>query len=191
MVDYGPLPDGTFRRKPLSVIWEEINEKQRADISTSLDVSEGSPQGQINMAFARQIDPLWGIAEQLHDAVYLVAGVRPKAAQVPKDALAQDFPDPSIERGGFLDLFGRPERQTSCECERRPDVSLVQALNLLNGSTIAEAIADSEGRIAKLILGGAADRRIVEEIYALARNHIRRRGVYFRLNPVDPDSGQR
>ncbi len=107
-------------------------------------------------------------AEQLHDAVHLVAGVRPRAALVPKDALAQEFPDPSIERGGFLDLFGRPERQTSCECERRTDVSLVQALNLLNGSTIAEAIADPEGRIARMILSGATNRQVVEEIYLAA-----------------------
>ncbi|MGH9672744.1 MAG: DUF1549 and DUF1553 domain-containing protein, partial [Bryobacteraceae bacterium] len=107
-------------------------------------------------------------AEQLHDAVYMVAGVRPKAQGVPRDALAQEFPDPSIERGGFLDLFGRPERQTSCECERRADVSLVQALNLLNGSTIAEAIADPEGRIAKKILAGATDRQLVDEIYMAA-----------------------
>jgi len=107
-------------------------------------------------------------AEQLHDAIYVAAGVRPKVAQVPEDSLAQDFPDPSIERGGFLDLFGRPERQTSCECERRSDVSLVQALNLLNGSTIAESIADPEGRIAKLILAGATARQIIEEIYQAA-----------------------
>ena len=44
-------------------------------------------------------------------------------------------------------------------------MSLVQALNLLNGSTIAEAIADPEGRIAKLILAGASDKKLVEEIY--------------------------
>jgi hypothetical protein len=104
-------------------------------------------------------------AEQLFDAVYIAAGTRPKLDQAPKESLAQDLPDPSIGRGGFLDIFGRPERQTSCECERRSEMSLVQALNLLNGSTIAEAIADPEGRIAKLILGGANDRKLVEEIY--------------------------
>ena len=74
---------------------------------------------------------------------------------MPKDFTAEQFPDPNIGKGGFLDLFGRPERQTSCECERRSDVSLVQALNLVNGSTIAEAVADENGRVAKLILRGA------------------------------------
>ena len=109
-------------------------------------------------------------AEQLFDGVYRATGVRPKLPSVPKDSMAQDLPDPSIGKGGFLDVFGRPERQTSCECERRSDVSLVQALNLLNGSTIADAIADPEGRISKLILGGAADRKLVEEIYLAALN---------------------
>jgi hypothetical protein len=47
-------------------------------------------------------------------------------------------------------------------------MSLVQALNLLNGATIADAIADPDGRIAKLILSGAPDRRIVEELYVAA-----------------------
>ncbi|MBM3796549.1 MAG: DUF1553 domain-containing protein [Acidobacteria bacterium] len=109
-------------------------------------------------------------AEQLFDGVYLAAGVRPKLANVPTDSLAQDLPDPSIAKGGFLDVFGRPERQTSCECERRADVSLVQALNLLNGSTISDAIAAPEGRIARLVLAGASDRKLVEEIYLAALN---------------------
>jgi hypothetical protein len=109
-------------------------------------------------------------AEQLFDGVHRATGVRPKLPAVPKDSLAQDVPDPSIAKGGFLDVFGRPERQTSCECERRGDVSLVQALNLLNGATIADAIADPEGRIAKLVLAGANDRKLVEEIYLAALN---------------------
>jgi len=47
-------------------------------------------------------------------------------------------------------------------------VSLAQALNLLNGSTIADAIAAPEGRIAKLVLGGVNNRQLVEEIYLAA-----------------------
>lgn len=107
-------------------------------------------------------------AEQLYDAILLATGSRPRVPQVPEGSLAQDFPDPSLLRGGFLDVFGRPERQTSCECERRNDISLVQALNLLNGATIAEAIGDPDGRIARLILAGVSDRRLVEELYLAA-----------------------
>jgi len=107
-------------------------------------------------------------AEQLFDAVHIATGSRPKFPQVPDGSLAQDIPDPSILRGSFLDVFGRPERQTSCECERRSDMSLVQALNLLNGATIADAIADPDGGIARLLLRGAKDRELVEELYFAA-----------------------
>jgi hypothetical protein len=110
-------------------------------------------------------------AEELFDGVNIATGTKAQYKELPVESKAQDFPDPHIGQGGFLDVFGRPERQTSCECERRSDVSLVQALNLLNGSTIADAIANSEGRVAKLILSGKTDRQIVEDLYlgALSR----------------------
>jgi hypothetical protein len=110
-------------------------------------------------------------AEELFDGVNIATGTKAQYKELPVESKAQDFPDPHVGQGGFLDVFGRPERQTSCECERRSDVSLVQALNLLNGSTIADAIANSEGRVAKLILSGKTDRQIVEDLYlgALSR----------------------
>ncbi len=104
-------------------------------------------------------------AEQLYDAVYLATGTRPFVRGVPKNSLAAQFPDSNVDKGGFLDLFGRPERQTSCECERRFDVSLVQALNMVNGATIADAVGSESGRVAKLILAGASDRDTIEELY--------------------------
>lgn len=111
-------------------------------------------------------------AEELFDGIHVAAGAKPKFALMPRDSLAQDVPDPTVGKGGFLDIFGRPERQTSCECERRSDVSLVQALNLLNGGTIADAIAAPEGRISKLILAGAPDKKLVEEIYIAALSRL-------------------
>ncbi len=104
-------------------------------------------------------------AEQLMDSVEAATGSRPKFTEVPEDTLAQQLPDPHVGKEGFLDLFGRPQRESACECERRADLSLPQALNLVNGSDIAQAIADPKGRIAKLITEGASDRRMVEEMY--------------------------
>ena len=104
-------------------------------------------------------------AEELMDAIAQAAGSRPKFAEVPPDTKAEEFPDPHVGKDGFLDVFGRPARESSCECERRSDISLPQALNLVNGRTISDAIADPKGRLAKLILTGAPDRSIVEELY--------------------------
>ncbi len=72
-------------------------------------------------------------AEELMDALTLATGVRPNLPEVPPDTRAEQLPDPHVGKDGFLDLFGRPARESSCECERRSDISLPQALNLVNG----------------------------------------------------------
>ena len=107
-------------------------------------------------------------AEELMDALAFAAGSRPKFPEVPPDTKAEEFPDPHVGKDGFLDVFGRPARESSCECERRSDISLPQALNLVNGRTIGDAVADPKGRVAGLILAGASDRAIVEELYLAA-----------------------
>jgi hypothetical protein len=104
-------------------------------------------------------------AEELMDAVSSAAGARPHFPEVPEDTMAEQLVDPHIGQGGFLDVFGRPPRESSCECERRSDFSLPQALNLVNGKTISDAVADPKGRVAKLVLSGKTDTAIVEELY--------------------------
>ena len=107
-------------------------------------------------------------AETLFDAISVATGSALKFKDVPQNFKAQQFPDPTVGMGGFLDLFGRPQRDSACECERRSDVSLSQALNLINGSTVSDAIADPEGRIAHWVIGKVPDRKLVEELYLAA-----------------------
>ena len=122
-------------------------------------------------------------AEALMDAVASAAGARPNFPEVPEDTSATQLPDPHVGKDGFLDLFGRPSRESACECERRVDLSLPQALNLVNGRTISDAGADPKGRVAKLILGGKSDAAIVEEMYLAA---------FSRLpNKVESERGQK
>jgi hypothetical protein len=111
-------------------------------------------------------------AEQLMDAVALAAGVRPNFPEVPQDTNAAQLADPHIGKEGFLDVFGRPLRESACECERRSDFSLPQALNLVNGKTISDAVADPKGRVAQLVLSGKPDAAIVEELYLAAMGRI-------------------
>jgi hypothetical protein len=104
-------------------------------------------------------------AEQLLDALSQATGARPTIPEVPPDTKAEQLADPHIGKEGFLDLFGRPARESACECERRSDLSLPQALNLVNGKTISDAVADSGGRVAKSILRGKSDDDLIEELY--------------------------
>lgn len=107
-------------------------------------------------------------AEQLMDAVTAAAGVRPRFPETPEDTTAAQLVDPHAGKEGFLDVFGRPLRESACECERRSDFSLPQALNLVNGSTISDAVADARGRVAALVLSGKPDTAVVEELYLAA-----------------------
>jgi hypothetical protein len=72
-------------------------------------------------------------AEELMDALAQATGVQPVFPEAPPDTRAEQVTDPHVGKDGFLDLFGRPARESSCECERRSDLSLPQALNLVNG----------------------------------------------------------
>ena len=107
-------------------------------------------------------------AEELMDGVSSAAGVRARFPEVPENTAASQLVDPHIGREGFLDVFGRPPRESSCECERRSDFSLPQALNLVNGRTISDAVADPNGRVAKLVLSGKSDEVVVNELYLAA-----------------------
>ena len=104
-------------------------------------------------------------AEQLLDAIGVATGSQPKFEGVPKDFRAVQLPDSKVKDDGFLKLFGRPERESSCECERTTEVSLAHAMNLINGPTVANAIIDPKGRIAKLIKEDKDDRTLIEEMY--------------------------
>ena len=104
-------------------------------------------------------------AEELMDALALATGVQPVFPEAPPDTGAEQVTDPHVGKDGFLDLFGRPARESSCECERRSDLSLPQALNLVNGKTISDAVADANGRVAKAVLSGRSNHDLVSELY--------------------------
>ena len=107
-------------------------------------------------------------AEQLSDAIDRASGRKPRFAGVPLGFRANQLPDSQVAAGGFLDLFGRPARETPCECERSSEVSLGQALNLVNGPTISDALVDPDGRIARLLTTNPDDAAIADEMYLAA-----------------------
>ncbi len=132
---------------------------------TSFTPNEWNEGDAIN--FSRTI-PRRLAAEQLMDAVTSAAGARPAFPEVPLDTVAQQLADPHIGKEGFLDVFGRPPRESACECERRSEFSLPQALNQVNGTTISKAVSDPKGHVAKMVLGGRSDQSIVEDLYLAA-----------------------
>ena len=105
-------------------------------------------------------------AESLYDAIHMITGTAVSAPGIRPGTRSEGFLDPAVKTAdGFLDLFGRPPRESSCECERSASVSLGQALHLVNGPTLADAIRSPAGAIAGLVAVETDPERILEELF--------------------------
>ncbi len=103
-------------------------------------------------------------AEQLYDAIRIATATPSDILGVPAGFRASQLPDPEVEVS-FLDMFGRPARESPCECERSRDVSLAQTLSLINGPTVSDALIHPNGLVARKMAENASPRAIVEEVY--------------------------
>src|SRR5262249_23698233 len=74
-------------------------------------------------------------AEVLLDAMAQATGVPTTFAGLPRGPRAIALPDESVA-SLFLDVFGRPQRATPCECERLNEATLSQSLHLLNSREV-------------------------------------------------------
>ncbi|HWB07649.1 MAG TPA: DUF1549 and DUF1553 domain-containing protein [Pirellulales bacterium] len=68
----------------------------------------------------------------------------------------------------FLEIFGRPQRNSPCECGRSSEPTMSQALHLMNAPEIERKISDPSGRVARLVQSGADPSAIVEELCLVA-----------------------
>ena len=105
-------------------------------------------------------------AETLLDAVYRVTGSKSKFPGVPVGTRAASLPDVGISLAdGFLSTFGRPARETSCECERNGELQLGPVMALVSGPTVNNAISDPNNAIAQLVKEQKDDRQLVNELF--------------------------
>jgi hypothetical protein len=90
-------------------------------------------------------------AEVLLDSIDQIAGTHTDFANLPAGTRAVALPDNSYNRSSpFLRVFGRPEGESVCECERVQSSSLAQSLHLINAADIRSKISHPEGRAEKL-----------------------------------------
>jgi len=127
-------------------------------------------------------------AEQMLDAIAIATGDRPKFKGLPAGMRPVELPDGIVAGNDFLSLFGRPKRQSACECERTSNVTLAHALNLINGTTISDSLSAPANRIAKIVEGEKDDQKVVEDIYLSVLN---RPPTEQELATVDFSTGSR
>lgn len=124
-------------------------------------------------------------AEQLLDSICSVTGQQEEFAGMPGGTKAVGLVDPP-EGHKFLQVFGQPQRELPCECERSTDSNLSQALQLINGPTVHNKLRSDAGNVHQWITGGKTDAEIIDLLYltalsrpplpeeqATAQNHIK------------------
>ncbi len=84
-------------------------------------------------------------AEVLYDGFHRVTATTQAFGPLPAGTKAVQLPDASIGPY-FLKVFGQPQGDTACECERSQEANLAQSLHLLNSSEVQDKIANANGR---------------------------------------------
>ena len=88
-------------------------------------------------------------AEVLLDALDLVTNSPSGFSGLPAGTRAVQLPDTGVN-SYFLQVFGRPEGASACECERSQEANLAQSLHLLNSAEVQSKLSNGSGRAAAL-----------------------------------------
>lgn len=108
-------------------------------------------------------------AEVLLDSIDFLTGAKTTFANLPPGTRAVALPDNSYNRASpLLQVFGRPNSLSVCECERVQSSSLAQSLHLINSSEIKSKLAVGGGRAARLAAADVSDEDKISELYLAA-----------------------
>ncbi|WP_406693492.1 DUF1549 and DUF1553 domain-containing protein [Singulisphaera sp. Ch08] len=110
-------------------------------------------------------------AEVLLDAIGNVTGSPEVFDGLPRHFRATQLPDDGFA-SALLETFGRPKRESVCECERSTEPSLSQSLLLLNSPTLQRKLSADGGRAALLANDPRPDRDKVVSLYRLALSRV-------------------
>jgi hypothetical protein len=97
-------------------------------------------------------------AEVLLDSINVVTNSTTGFSNLPGGTLAVQLPT-GDGNSYFLTVFGKPQMESACECERSSEANLAQSLHLLNSSEVQGKLSAGSGRAAML----AAEKERPEE----------------------------
>jgi len=108
-------------------------------------------------------------AEVMLDAIDDLTGARTDFPNLPSGTRAIALPDNSYNNASpFLKVFGRPENESVCECERIQSSSLAQSLHLMNAGDIKAKLATGGGRADRLAKSETPVEDRIRELYKAA-----------------------
>ncbi len=105
-------------------------------------------------------------AEVLLDSVDTLCGTQTRFNGLPEGTRAIQLPDTAVN-SYFLQVFGKPDGSSACECERTNEANLAQSLHLLNSADVQGKLAG--GRSGALSTDKkATPEQKIEELYLIA-----------------------
>ncbi|MCB1226480.1 MAG: DUF1553 domain-containing protein, partial [Verrucomicrobiales bacterium] len=108
-------------------------------------------------------------AEVLLDAIDEVTASKSDFANLPPGTRAISLPDNSYNSASpFLKVFGRPEAESVCECERVQTASLAQSLHLMNASDVKAKLTAKNGRAEQLSHAEMPEPDRLRQLYLIA-----------------------
>ena len=162
------LADQKFDLKALMRAMLQSETYQRSSVAL--------PGNAADQRFYSRYYPKRLMAEVLLDAYSQVSGVptefrldlrnqnRGIGEKYPAGLRALQLPD-TRAFSYFLDTFGRPDREKTCECERTAEPSMSQALHIANGDTVNKKLAAKDNALSKLLAAELLDQQLVEETF--------------------------
>lgn len=103
-------------------------------------------------------------AETLFDAIHVALDAPINIPGVAPGVRATELPDAGISIP-FLDDFGKPVRESSCECERSNNVAVGPVMKLVNGPTVSTALAHPDNIIKSMLDSELSDKQLIEDLF--------------------------
>ena len=126
------------------------------------------PENQADLQNFSSFYPRRVPAEVLYDSINDLSGVVGNFGGLPLGTRAVQLPDNGVNNY-FLQVFGKPEAESACECERSPEANLAQSLHLLNSTDVQNRLQSGTGRAAQYAQSEPDnDSQLAEEIYLAA-----------------------
>ena len=110
-------------------------------------------------------------AEVLYDAIFRATGSVSKFPGYPDGTRAAQLADISTNMGGgFLQTFGRPPRESACECERTGGMALGPVMAMISGPTLSDAIVNPQNALSKLAANEKDDAKLIDGLFVRVLN---------------------
>lgn len=110
-------------------------------------------------------------AEVLLDAVDQVLLTHTSFTGVPAETRAVSLPDNNFT-SYFLDVFGKPDSTTACECERSQEATLAQSLHLLNSKEMQAKLSSDSALPASLAASSDTPEQKIKQLYLSALSRL-------------------